>query len=89
MPGQFQQIAVGTTATALHTVEATAPTVVTVGNTGAATVFVGANAVTTSTGFPVPASTSRDLYLEPGEVLFGIVASGSVTVGVARMRVGS
>lgn len=86
MAGQFQQVSVATTATALHTVEPTAATVVRVTNTGAASVFVGPSDVTTSTGVAVPASASHEFYMEPGERLFGIVASGTVTVGVARQR---
>jgi hypothetical protein len=48
----------------------------------AATVYLGAANVTTSTGFALEAGVGVGLHLDVGETLYGIVASGTVTVDV-------
>lgn len=53
--------------------------------TGTATVFVGPSGVTTGTGFAWAVSDGPlEVELEPGESLYGIVASTSQTVHVLR-----
>jgi hypothetical protein len=84
---QHGVVSVGTTATKI--VGAGAPVAgagsqsVKIRNSGAADVFIGGAGVTTTTGFPVAASTVLDLQnVEPGDTIFGVVASGSINVQV-------
>jgi hypothetical protein len=52
-------------------------------NGGAADVFIGGAGVTTGTGFPIAPSTVLEVgNLDPGDVVFGVVASGSANVQV-------
>lgn len=51
-------------------------------NAGAATVYVGGSAVTTSIGFPLAAGGTLSLDLAAGEELYGIVASSTCAVNV-------
>jgi hypothetical protein len=52
-------------------------------NIGAATVFIGGSGVTTSNGYEIPAGgTYTWSPSEPGEALYGIVATGTVVVEV-------
>jgi hypothetical protein len=52
-------------------------------NGGAADVFIGGAGVLTTTGFPVAAGTTFDLgNIEPGDTVYGVVASGSANVQV-------
>lgn len=54
-----------------------------VANTGSAPVYLGGDAtVTTSTGFPLNAGSQVSVSMWPGEALYGIVASGTVTVNL-------
>lgn len=47
-------------------------------NNGSATIYVGGSNVTTANGAPVPASSwSPGFDVNPGESLYGIVASGT------------
>lgn len=84
------QISVGTTAELLSTTErdSRSGSALAVQNTDAtADLYIGAADVTTATGFKVPAGTTVTLDVEPGESLYGIVASGTVDVHVLRTSV--
>jgi hypothetical protein len=80
------QIAVGTTATELTIPEADRQegAAITITNMGAATVFLGPAGVTTATGFPLAAAATTPLVLGSGERVYGVVAAGTVNVGVLR-----
>jgi hypothetical protein len=80
------QVSVGTTAALVIAGDTNARTTVVVGNRGAASVFVGGSAVTTATGFEVKSATDAFVHLDPGEALYGIVASGTVAVSAFRNR---
>lgn len=85
------QVSVGTTATLLSATETDdrsgSSIAVKVPSGAAAAVFVGKSDVTTATGFSVAVGESVALDLQPGEALYGIVASGTVTVHVLRSGV--
>lgn len=83
-----QQITVGTTATAivdtndLDGAGKQGPFAGTVVNHDAtADMFVGDASVTTTTGAKVAAGGALDVILLEGDVLYGVVASGSLTAG--------
>lgn len=81
-------VSVGTTATALSSaadtggVPGSAIAVV-----PAAQIFVGTSDVTTETGFPVAANATFTADLGPGEALYGVAASGTVSVQVLEIGV--
>lgn len=77
-------VSVGTSATLIYSVPTTTAlgSSLLVANTGAATVFVGDSGVTTGAGFPVNAGQQVSIGLTGGESLYGIVASGTVTVNL-------
>lgn len=84
------QVTVSTTAVKLSVAEADSRTgeSVAITNTDASvTVYVGGAAVTASTGFPLLAGGSLSVDLDGGEALYGVTASGSVTVGVLRTSI--
>jgi hypothetical protein len=84
------QVAVSTTAVQLTAAESDSRVgeSVAVTNTHAsATVYLGGAGVTSSTGFPLVAGGSLSVDLDGTETLYGITASGSVTVGVLRTSV--
>lgn len=54
---------------------------------GGATIYLGGEGVTTATGFPVAAGEPFTADLRPGDVLYGVVASGSQAVNVLRVGV--
>lgn len=56
-------------------------------NPGPADVLVGNASVTTSIGLTLPSGASMQADLEDGEVLYGIVATGSQTVHVLETGV--
>lgn len=75
------QVSVGETATVIVASDATEHRRVWVHDpTGGASVFVGDSTVTTSNGFELEAGESQSFDIEPGEALYGIVASGTQTV---------
>lgn len=78
------QVSVGTTATALNTAGTSGQRLV-VSNAGTNDVLLGPSGVTTVTGLAL-AATDGPIVIElaPGEVLFGIVATGTETVQVLR-----
>lgn len=57
---------------------------VTVRNRGTTSVFIGAAAVTTATGYELEAGDAVGLELRVNEVIYGIVASGTARVDVAQ-----
>lgn len=82
------QVTVAATAT-IVVATVNAPTLVNVHvPTGGATVFVGPIGVATGTGLLVPAGTTRDVQLWPGDALYGIVASSTQAVSVLRSSPG-
>ncbi len=80
------QVAVGTSATLLVAADtdrvSAGQRVTTYAPTGQ--FYVGGPGVTTATGFLVPAGGSYSERLDPADTLYGIVASGTVTVHVIR-----
>ena len=56
-------------------------------NNGGATVFVGDSDVSTASGFPLAAGASMSVDLDPGESLWGVVASGTVEVRVLEVGI--
>jgi hypothetical protein len=76
-------VTVATTATPLHTGSTNPQRVVVYNNDASVTMFVGAHDVTTSTGIAVAAGKSFSLLLQPGEVAFGIVATGTLNARLA------
>lgn len=82
------QVTVAATAT-IVVATVNAPTLVSVHvPTGGATVFVGPIGVATGTGLHIPAATTRDVQLWPGDALYGIVASSTQAVSVLRSSPG-
>jgi hypothetical protein len=83
-------VTVADSATALHTAN-TDPQfkcrVVAYNNDASVTMYVGSSAVTTSTGIPVAAGKSISLDLEPAEVAYAIVASGTLNARVLTSKV--
>jgi len=77
-------VSVGTSATLLTVTETDQLPRFTVAlyNAGAATVYVGAAGVTTSTGFPLAAAGTLSIDLDRGEVLYGIVTASTCSVNV-------
>lgn len=91
-----QNVSVGTTATLLNGVETDSirgQSLLIQNQSTTASVFIGASNVTTSAyGFELKASTATALTaiaidLAAGESLYGIVASGTITVNVLRQGV--
>jgi hypothetical protein len=78
------QTSVGTTATLVATVGPTAPDNDGVLVSSSVAAFVGGSGVTTTTGFPIPATTPVLIPTTGAEVLqlFAVVASGTATVSV-------
>lgn len=83
------QVSVTTTATLLSAVESDdrSGSSLLASNQGAVTVYLGSDSVTTGAGFPLAAGSSMSVDLQPGESLYGIVASGTCTVAVLRVGV--
>lgn len=76
------QVSVTTSATALNTAGGGQRLHLT--NQGASAVVLGGSTVTTTTGYSLAASASTVITVGPGEILYGIVASGTVNVGIVR-----
>jgi hypothetical protein len=72
------QVAVSTTAVALNTATTGGQRLYLINGTGAA-VFLGASAVTSSTGAALPASTSLLVELDAGDALYAICAAATST----------
>lgn len=75
------QVTVEDTATPVFTA-GVAGVRLTVANRGDGSVFLGGAGVTTSNGFQLDADKSVVLSLTPGDVVLGIVGSGTQTVHV-------
>lgn len=77
-------VAVGTGATLLNATaesDRASGSTITITNPNAAALFVGGAGVTPATGFPIPASATLSLNLQPGEQVFGVLAvAGSANV---------
>jgi len=75
-------VSVGTAVTALSVAETDPLPRFTIAlyNAGTATVYVGASNVTTATGFPLAASGTLSIDCDKAEGVYGIVATGTVSV---------
>lgn len=73
------QITVGTTATLIVSAVGNGERVH-VFNEGGASVYLGPAGVTTSTGYELENRSGIELVLEPGESLYGVVATGTEVV---------
>lgn len=91
MAVQSAQVSVGTSATLLSVAETEASydgiSVTVSVPTGGTSVYLGPSGVTTGTGFLLNAGQSASFDLGTGEVLYGIVGSGTQTVYVLRSGV--
>jgi hypothetical protein len=81
MAFKTSRVTVGTTATALNS-SAASMTVISVKVPTGSTLYVGGKDVTSATGWPVDGGTIGTFDLELGEMLYAVVASGSVVVPV-------
>ncbi len=85
------QVSVGTTATALNAAEtggvAGARLVVKLPSGATASVFLGGSTVATTDGFELTAGSQVTVELAGGELLYGIVASGTQSTHVLRSGV--
>lgn len=90
MPIINSSVSVGTAATKVASPthgSPVAPVRVTVAvPSGGVTVFFGGPNVTASNGIPVAAGSSLSWELSDGDDLYGVVASGSQSVHVAKTR---
>ena len=86
MAADADAVSVGTTATALNAAD-TGSQSIEVYNNGAVSVFWGGSSVTVASGVPIAPGTSRSFDLEPREVVYGIVASGTADCRVGRVGV--
>lgn len=77
------QVVVGTTATALNASSNQGQRIY-LSNPAGQTVFLGDSTVTTTTGYGLLASTTIKIDVDPYEVVYGIVAGTTATVGVLR-----
>lgn len=78
------QISVGPTVTELGRGSGTPGSDFIVRNTGAASVFVGGNTVTPTTGFELPAGTTAALVIDAGEAIYAVSAGAIVRIDVLR-----
>jgi hypothetical protein len=74
------RVTVASTATLVSTGSTTGGSSVLIRNAGAASVYLGAVAVTTATGFELPAGDAITVPLGPSEPVYGIVTTGTVVV---------
>lgn len=85
------RVSVGTSATLLDNfteTDSVRGTALVVQNLGTASVYLGNASVTTSTyGYELKANSSLSVTLQPEETLYGVVASGTVTVSVLAQGV--
>lgn len=89
---KFATVSVGTTATSLvggvaDESGSTRVRSVLLANQGASSVFVGGSDVTTAAGYELAAGAEVALDLDAGDVPYGVVASGTVDVGVLHTGV--
>ena len=63
-----------------------APAGVMVHNLGASTVYIGGPDVTTANGYPIGAGEEVTVNLISGEIIYAIVASGTVSTRVLTTR---
>jgi hypothetical protein len=70
----------------LHVADNNSPTSILVRNRGAVSVWLGASAVTTGTGFELAAGDFQTIMLDPGEVLYATATSGTQRVDAVRYR---
>jgi hypothetical protein len=74
-------VTVTTTATALYEA-GTGGAYVTISNPATGVLHVGGSDVTGTTGFPLPVSTTVNLQVPGGQVLYAAAATGTIAVGV-------
>lgn len=80
------QVSVTTTATRLDpVVDPMRNYSLLVRNRGAADVYVGSSGVTSGTGCLVPVNEDISVVLGPGEILYGITASGTANCHVLKV----
>ena len=79
-------VSVGTSATEIYTFVNETESLY-LYNAGSTTVFLGGPGVTTAAGTPLAASTGLAVDALPGEVVYGIVASGTESVRVLQQGV--
>jgi hypothetical protein len=77
------RVTVATTQTLVYTA-ASGGSRILIRNPGAASVYLGATGVLTTTGFELAAGDAVMLPLEPNDLLYGIVATGTVIVHTAE-----
>lgn len=77
---QADQATLGTSASPIHPAVGQASQVLLV-NTGSTTVYIGPAGVRAPYGFPLTAGMDLSLNLDPEDVVYGAVASGTGTVG--------
>lgn len=81
---QSGQVAIGVTPTLITQGVSDENSDLLIRNPGAASVYLGDDGVTTTTGFEVAAGDSVGLQLAYNEEVHGVVATGSVTVHYLR-----
>ena len=79
-------VTVASTPTAIVTTVNDADQTIHLHNNGSTTVFVGHIGVSTSNGFPIPSGAYRAIPARPGDVLYGVVATGTEDLRVLRRR---
>lgn len=80
-------VAVGTTATALNSVDMDGLAGQSLQFTPPSAIFVGGPGVTSATGYPLTAGVEYYYDLQPGDVYYAVAASGTVNVPVLRVGV--
>jgi hypothetical protein len=80
------RVTVATTATLLYTAATGGSNVLIRNPAGGASVYLGAAAVTTATGFELVAGDAVTLPLGPSDPVYGIVTTGTVIVHVMESR---
>lgn len=74
------RVTIATTATVIYTVPGNTTQTVLVRNPSAVSIYVGAASVTTANGFELATLDAASFALAPGDVLYGIVATGTQVV---------
>lgn len=79
------RVTVTTSATALVPTDGSVASIV-AHNKGSASIDIGGASITTGTGFELAAGEAFTMDLNPGEIPYGIAASGTVRVDVLRSK---
>lgn len=78
-----EKVSVGATATALND-GTPGRIIVSVPSGASASVYLGGPDVDTTDGFPLAASAVQEVLVDSGEILYGIMATGTQDVNVLR-----